>query len=78
MKYDSLVSEKAKQIPPSGIRKFFDIVNEMKDAISFTIDSCRKIMKNLDLENNCQVRQKGEKSEAYNTWNRKCNRHGVL
>ena len=50
----------------------------MKDAISFTIDSCRKIMKNLDLENNCQVRQKGEKSEAYNTWNRKCNRYGVL
>ena len=54
------------------------IALKMKDAISFTIDSCRKIMKNLDLENNCQVRQKGEKSEAYNTWNRKCNRHGVL
>ena len=54
------------------------IALKMKDAISFTIDSCRKIMKNLDLENNCQVRQKGEKSEAYNTWNRKCNRYGVL
>ena len=54
------------------------IALKMKEAISFTIDSCRKIMKNLDLENNCQVRQKGEKSEAYNTWNRKCNRYGVL
>lgn len=37
MKYDSLVSEKAKQIPPSGIRKFFDIVSEMKDAISLGV-----------------------------------------
>ena len=37
MRYDSLVSEKAKQIPPSGIRKFFDIVSEMKDAISLGV-----------------------------------------
>ena len=52
MKYDSLVSEKAKQIPPSGIRKFFDIVNEMKDAISFTTDFCRKTMQILDSDKN--------------------------
>ena len=37
MNYDSLVSEKAKNIPPSGIRKFFDIVSEMKDAISLGV-----------------------------------------
>ncbi len=37
MNYDVLVSEKAKQIPPSGIRKFFDIVSEMKDAISLGV-----------------------------------------
>ena len=27
------VTEKVKQIKPSGIRKFFDIVSEMPDAI---------------------------------------------
>ncbi len=37
MNYDSLVSQKAKNIPPSGIRKFFDIVSEMKDAISLGV-----------------------------------------
>ncbi len=37
MNYESLVSEKAKSIPPSGIRKFFDIVSEMQDAISLGV-----------------------------------------
>jgi aminotransferase len=31
--YNKILSDKAKQIKPSGIRKFFDIVTEMKDAI---------------------------------------------
>jgi aminotransferase len=31
------LSKKIKQIEPSGIRKFFDIVNEMKDAISLGV-----------------------------------------
>ncbi len=31
------VSEKVKNIKPSGIRKFFDIVSEMKDAISLGV-----------------------------------------
>lgn len=31
------ISEKIKNIKPSGIRKFFDIVNEMKDAISLGV-----------------------------------------
>ena len=31
------LSEKVKGIQPSGIRKFFDIVSEMKDAISLGV-----------------------------------------
>ena len=31
------LSEKIVTIPPSGIRKFFDIVSEMKDAISLGV-----------------------------------------
>lgn len=31
------LSEKIVQIQPSGIRKFFDIVSEMKDAISLGV-----------------------------------------
>lgn len=37
MDYDKLVSEHIKVLPPSGIRKFFDIVSEMKDAISLGV-----------------------------------------
>lgn len=35
--YDKIVSKTAADIPPSGIRKFFDIVSEMKDAISLGV-----------------------------------------
>lgn len=35
--YDDLIIEKVKEIPPSGIRKFFDIVATMKDAISLGV-----------------------------------------
>ena len=31
------LSDKIVNIPPSGIRKFFDIVSEMKDAISLGV-----------------------------------------
>ena len=31
------LSPVVKNIPPSGIRKFFDIVNEMEDAISLGV-----------------------------------------
>ena len=31
------LSQKVVQLEPSGIRKFFDIVNEMKDAISLGV-----------------------------------------
>mgnify|MGYP000991735264 CR=1 FL=1 len=34
---EQLLSNTTKDIPPSGIRKFFDIVSEMKDAISLGV-----------------------------------------
>lgn len=37
MNYDNILSKTASDIPPSGIRKFFDIVSEMKDAISLGV-----------------------------------------
>jgi aminotransferase len=37
MKMVDMISPSVKNIPPSGIRKFFDLVNEMKDAISLSI-----------------------------------------
>lgn len=35
--YESLLTEKVKTIPPSGIRKFFDVVATMNDAISLGV-----------------------------------------
>jgi aminotransferase len=37
MNMKDMISPSVKNIPPSGIRKFFDLVNEMKDAISLSI-----------------------------------------
>ena len=37
MNYDKYISEIAKSIKPSGIRKFFDVANTMKDAISLGV-----------------------------------------
>ena len=37
MNYDSVLNEKIQNIKPSGIRKFFDILEEMTDAISLGI-----------------------------------------
>ncbi len=37
MNFEKLMSDRAKGIKPSGIRKFFDIVSEMKDAISLGV-----------------------------------------
>ncbi len=34
---EQLLSKKVKDIPPSGIRKFFDVVKEMEDAISLGV-----------------------------------------
>ena len=35
--YEKLLSKTAVEIKPSGIRKFFDIASEMKDAISLGV-----------------------------------------
>ncbi len=37
MNYEGIVNRTVTQIPPSGIRKFFDIVSTMKDAISLGV-----------------------------------------
>ena len=37
MNYDNILNEKIQNIKPSGIRKFFDILEEMTDAISLGI-----------------------------------------
>ena len=37
MNYDQIISQKIQNIKPSGIRKFFDILEEMTDAISLGI-----------------------------------------
>ena len=37
MNIESMISQKVKEVPPSGIRRFFDIVNEMGDAISLGV-----------------------------------------
>ncbi|MFA7637656.1 MAG: aminotransferase class I/II-fold pyridoxal phosphate-dependent enzyme [Monoglobales bacterium] len=37
MDYNLFLSDKVKSIKPSGIRKFFDIVTEMKDAVSLGV-----------------------------------------
>ncbi|MBE6025104.1 MAG: aminotransferase class I/II-fold pyridoxal phosphate-dependent enzyme [Cellulosilyticum sp.] len=37
MNYDDIMIKRVTDVPPSGIRKFFDIVNEMGDAISLGV-----------------------------------------
>ena len=35
--YQRFLNERIKQVKPSGIRRFFDIANEMEDVISLSI-----------------------------------------
>ena len=37
MNYDEVLCRRVAAVPPSGIRKFFDIVSEMKDAVSLGV-----------------------------------------
>ena len=37
MNINDMISPTVKSIPPSGIRKYFDLLNEMKDAISLSV-----------------------------------------
>lgn len=60
------LSEKARMIPPSGIRKFFDIVTEMEDAISLGVGE-------PDFDTPWRVREEGiyslEKGKTFYTSN---------
>ena len=35
--YDSLLSDKVRNIPPSGIRKYFDLMENMDNVISLSV-----------------------------------------
>ncbi len=37
MNYEKVLCRRVAEVPPSGIRKFFDIVSEMKDVISLSV-----------------------------------------
>ena len=37
MNYEALINPVLRQLKPSGIRKFFDIANEMEDVITLSI-----------------------------------------
>ena len=37
IEYDNILNSTIKSVKPSGIRKFFDIANEMDDVISLSI-----------------------------------------
>jgi aminotransferase len=37
MNYEEILSRKVKSLKPSGIRKFFDILEDMKDVISLGV-----------------------------------------
>jgi aminotransferase len=37
MNYENILSDRVKEVQPSGIRRFFDILDEMKDAISLGV-----------------------------------------
>ncbi len=37
MNYEELIASSVREVPPSGIRKFFDIASELKDVISMSV-----------------------------------------
>ena len=37
MNYERIMSQRIQEVQPSGIRRFFDILEEMKDAISLGV-----------------------------------------
>lgn len=63
---ENKLSSRVKVIPPSGIRKFFDIVSEMKDAISLGVGE-------PDFDTPWHIREEGiyslEKGKTYYTSN---------
>lgn len=62
MDYQNLLNERIRQVRPSGIRRFFDIANEMQDVISLSIGE-------PDFSTPWHVRQAGiESLEKGKTW----------
>ncbi len=60
--YEELLNENMKKVKPSGIRKFFDIANEMEDVISLSVGE-------PDFSTPWHVRQAGIQSlEKGRTW----------
>jgi len=60
--YDSILNDKIKEIKPSGIRKFFDIANEMDHVISLSIGE-------PDFKTPWHIRQAGiESLDKGKTW----------
>ena len=62
IEYDNILNSTIKSVKPSGIRKFFDIANEMDDVISLSIGE-------PDFQTPWHIRQAGIKSlEKGRTW----------
>ena len=65
--YSKILNKKIKEVKPSGIRKFFDIANEMEDVISLSIGE-------PDFQTPWHIRQAGidslEKGKTWYTPNR--------
>lgn len=62
MNYDNYINNSIKTIPPSGIRRFFDIANEMDDVISLSIGE-------PDFQTPWHIRDEGIRSlEKGKTW----------
>ena len=56
--YSKILNKKIKEVKPSGIRKFFDIANEMEDVISLSIGE-------PDFQTPWHIRQAGIDSRRY-------------
>ena len=62
IQYDKYLNKKIQSVKPSGIRKFFDIANEMKDVISLSIGE-------PDFQTPWHIREEGIKTlEKGKTW----------
>ena len=65
--YSRIISPAARDIRPSGIRRFFDLLESMKDVISLTVGQ-------PDFETPWHIREAGieslEKGKTYYTSNR--------
>ena len=62
MNYEQLLNPVLQSLPPSGIRRFFDIANEMEDVISLSVGE-------PDFATPYHIREKGIRSlEKGKTW----------